>query len=151
MDQLTTGSDEVSRPNLDAQAYWQRLRKDGASNLASGALLLAAIVTTLAVLDVLLTPARDTDRSNPLYWAILLPVAWWGTAISSFSPWAARTMRPAAVVIPLVCVAILFVVIRSGGAFVLTLVALLIAVAGSGICLLFLPRSLLQREGPDRR
>ena len=60
-------------------------------------------------------------------------------------------MRPAAIVIPLVCVVVLLFVIQSGGALALTLVALLIAVAGSGICLLSLPRSLLQREGPDRR
>lgn len=141
----------MSRSSLDAQAYWQRLRKDGASNLAGGALILAAIAATLEILDVLLAPSRGTDRTNPLYWALLLPVAWWGTAISSFSPWAARTMRPAAIVIPLVCVVVLLFVIQSGGALALTLVALLIAVAGSGICLLSLPRSLLQREGPDRR
>lgn len=141
----------MSRANVDAQAYWQRLRKDGASNLASGALILAAIATTLAALDVLLAPSRNTDRSNPLYWAILLPVIWWATALSSFSPWAARTMRPTAIMIPLISGVIFLVVVQSGGAFMLTLVALLVAVAGSGTCLLSLPRSLLQREGPDRR
>ena len=141
----------MSRANVDAQAYWQRLRKDGASNLASGALILAAIATTLAALDVLLAPSRNTDRSNPLYWAILLPVIWWATALWSFSPWAARTMRPTAIMIPLISGVIFLVVVQSGGAFMLTLVALLVAVAGSGTCLLSLPRSLLQREGPDRR
>lgn len=39
-----------------AGRYWERLRKDGPSNVASGGLILAAVATTLALLDILLTP-----------------------------------------------------------------------------------------------
>ena len=151
-------------PHQDAMQYWQRLRKDKASNLAVGGLVVGALATATSLL-VLVFPHSDGamhNRGNPLYWLLVLPFALWAWDLSTFSPRSAWTMRPAMVLLPAFCGVILIIaactgrdVLRvadgSGSNVRMTLVALLAATAGSLVSGFSLPRSLLHLEGPDRR
>ncbi len=148
-------------PHQDASEYWQRLRKDKPSNLAVGGLVIGALATTVSLM-ALVFPHSDGamhNRGNPLYWLLMLPFALWGWDLSTFSPRSVRTMRPAMIVLPTLC-GVILIVARHDDQDVLggldtgswmILAAFLVTAIGSLVSWMSLSRSLLQREGPDRR
>ncbi len=147
-------------PHQEAMDYWRRLRKDKASNLAVGGLVIGALATTVSLL-ALVFPHSDGamhNRGNPLYWLLMLPFALWGWDLSTFSPHSVRTMRPAMIVLPTLCGIVLIMAGHDedvlggfGAGFWVTLAAFLVTVIGTLVSWVFLPRSLLRTEGPDRR
>ncbi len=87
------------------QEHWQKLRKDKRSALVVMLVIVAALVAILAAIGILLGSSRNTDRSNPLYWALILPFAWWAASLANYTPWAVNTLRIAAVVATLIALA----------------------------------------------
>ena len=81
---------------------WQQLRKDRRSAIVVGAVIIAGLAATLALLGILLGNSRGADRSTPLFWALLLPFAWWAASLANYTPWAVRVLRPAAALFVLI-------------------------------------------------
>ncbi|NPD68134.1 hypothetical protein HN018_12245 [Lichenicola cladoniae] len=154
----------MSSSHQDAMAYWQRLRKDKPSNLAIGGLVIGAFVTTLSLI-ALVFPHSDGamhNRGSALYWLLMLPFVLWAWDLSTFSPRSVRTIRPAAIVLPVVSLLLLVIAYNSDKGVLdsshdtdvelwLFAIAFIITVACSLLSVLALQRSLLQSEGPDRR
>ena len=148
-------------PHQDAMGYWQRLRQDRQSNLAVGGLVIGAFATAVSLL-VLVFPHSDGamhNRGHPLYWLLMLPFVLWGWDLSTFSPRSVQTMRPAMIVLPMLCGVVLIMAGRDDQdvlrgldtGFWMTMAGFLVTVIGSLVSWVFLPHSLLQLEGPDRR
>ena len=141
----------MSLDATDPRAYWQRLRRDKRSNIAVGAVLISGIAIILAWLDIAFPGGRAADRLSLLYWVTIVAFAWWGSALGGFRPWAARLLKPAALMLPIMGGVALFLAWQSDHAVWLTLAAFGIATIGSALCLVCLKKSLLKREGADRR
>ncbi len=87
------------------QEHWQKLRKDKQSALVVLLVIAAALAAILAAIGVLLGSSRNTDRANPVYWALILPFAWWAASLANYTPWAVNSLRPAALVATLIALA----------------------------------------------
>ena len=130
--------------------YWQRLRKDVPSNVAGGLAAVAVLVATLCVVGTGVSGTHGQARGTLLYWLLILPMAWWISGLTTFSPLYVRSWKP---VLALACVAgIACAVVSMRGGIGWTVqafggIATVVAAASS---LLVYRHSLIAREGPAR-
>ncbi|MFD1949512.1 hypothetical protein ACFSGX_01865 [Sphingomonas arantia] len=130
--------------------YWQVLRKDKRSNIAASLGLIAALFSTMSVVGTAVPGPLPEARGNPLYWLLMLPMVYWVTELTSFTPRSVRMWTPALVVACVASAVAAVVVARDepgwtvqGGLCVVTVLA--------SIASRWLYRgSLLDREGPAR-
>ena len=85
----------MTQGGRDSAAAWQVLRRDKRSALVVFLVIVAGLASLLAVLGVLLHTSRPGDRASPIYWALMLPFAWWAASLANYTPWAVRVLRPA--------------------------------------------------------
>ena len=133
------------------QEAWQKLRRDKRSALVVLLVIAAGIAATLALIGVLLGSSRATDRSNPIYWALLLPFAWWAASLANYTGWAVSTLRPAAIVASLVALLSLGLAANQGLALTPWIVAALIAIPSAGIGALLFPTTILSQTQSSAR
>ena len=132
------------------QAYWQRLRKDRRSNLAVIFGIVAGLVSLVALIGLLIPGSQAASRGSPLYWALLIPFAWWGSSLGGFEPRAMRLFTPSLLLWPFVAAASLAKAWSDGEGSTAWVIAL-IACSACSIGAAWLYRgSVLQREGPAR-
>ncbi|MDZ5650421.1 hypothetical protein [Nitrospirillum sp. BR 11828] len=139
------------RPGDTALDYWQRLRKDRLSNAAAIAAVLAMAAALLSWLNVLFTGPLPQTRGNPLYWALMIPCAWWASDLTRFRPGAVIVMRLMFILAPLLASAALLQMNNTRPDEIVApavLFALACTTAAAGA--LCYRRSLLRREGPSR-
>ncbi len=112
--------------------------------------IIAVLAASLALIGLIVSGGQAETRANPIYWLILLPVAWWGGGLSGFGARQVRLMVPAMVAAPIL--AALCLVIAAGRAEAVTpwVIATIVAAVAAIVSRLFYDRSLLKREGPDR-
>ncbi len=130
-------------PTLEAR---KKLRKDKRSALTVLLVIAAGIAAILALIALLLPPTHSTDRANPLYWALLLPFAWWAAALAAYAPWATRTLRPAAAIAALTTLATLATATATQPDITPWLIATGIATPSALAAASLYPKSLLARN-----
>jgi hypothetical protein len=130
--------------------YWQRLRKDRRSGIAVLFTAVAAVVAAVAVTMVAVPGTQWEARTSPIYWIVLIPVAWWVNALAAYESWAVRSWKPvlaALCIVHAICLTLAVIgsrnVMLTAGTFVLT-----IACAAAGLSAL--RGSMVAREGPAR-
>ena len=127
------------------QEHWQKLRKDKRSALVVMLVIVAALAAILAAIGILLGSSRNTDRSNPLYWALILPFAWWAASLANYTPWAVNTLRTAAVVATLIALASLAAAAATQPHVTPWVVAAVIAAPCATVGAYLYPRTLLAK------
>ena len=132
----------MSARNQDA---WQRLRKDKRSAFVVLLIIAAGIAAILAFIGVLLGPSRAGDRANPLYWALLLPFAWWAAALANYTAWAVKILRSAAAIAALSVLLSLGIAANRGLNLTPWLLATLVAIPCAAIGAILFPKTLLSR------
>lgn len=131
-------------------AYWQRLCGDRPST-ATALLAIASGVAAIVALVVLVVGGSQMQaRGNPLYWALLVPFAWWGSSLAYYEPWAVRLLKPSLVGWPLLATAVLVMAYRRQESETATAVSLAISVVCSICAASAYRNSLLRCEGPAR-
>ena len=131
-------------------SYWQRLRKDSPSSWAAGLAVVASAAALLAAIGLLVPGTPTQARANPLYWALLLPFAWWGSGLAAFEPRAVRLLAPFTYAAPIIALCCLLIAQSRGLAWTpwaVATVASVLAAVGSRWSYAY---SLLRREGPSR-
>lgn len=128
------------------QADWQTLRKDKRCALIVLLIITAGVAAILGLIGVLLGPSRSGDRANPVYWALLLPFAWWAASLANYTPWATRHLRSAGVVAVVTAIVSLAAASRSGADQTPWLIAAGIAMGAATAGLLLYPNSLLAQR-----
>jgi len=130
--------------------YWQRLRKDRRSGVAVLFTAAAAVITAVTLTMVAVPGTQWAARASPIYWVILIPVAWWVNGLAAYEPWAVRRLKPVLAtlcVVHAICLALAVVgsrnVMLTVGSFALTIVC---AAAG----MVALRGSMVDQEGPAR-
>ena len=131
-------------------AYWQRLRRDRRSNVAAVLAILAALAATLSVVALAVPGSHAASRGNPLYWALMLPMAWWGSGLTTFSPRAVRLWKPVLALSVLAAGTSLLAALRQEADWAIWAVAFGITLAAAAGSLALLRGSLVAREGPAR-
>ncbi|MFV0623079.1 hypothetical protein ACBY01_03580 [Sphingomonas sp. ac-8] len=130
--------------------YWQRLRVDRRSSIAT---LLTAVAAVIAIVDltVLLVPGTHyAARATPLYWLLIVPVAWWISELAGYEPWAVRSWK---VVLALLCGVNAACFARSvvrGEVMVLEIVSFALVQCCAAASMIAYRGSLVAREGPAR-
>lgn len=132
------------------QVYWQRLRKDRASNLAAGLTVIAGLIALVALAGLLIPGSQADARANPLYWALLIPFGWWGSSLGAFEAWAVRLLYPSLVAWTLIAATALAGAWRQAQNPTLWAAALAVSVLCSIGAAFLYRNSLLRREGPAR-
>lgn len=130
--------------------YWARLRKDQPSNWAVGLAIVAVLAAALAILGLAVPGAQAESRANPLYWAILLPMAWWGSGVAAFEPRPVRILAVVTYAAPVVAAICLFTAVARDRGWTIWLASAVIATAAATGSRLAYGRSLLKHEGPSR-
>ena len=125
---------------------WQTLRKDKRSALIVLPIITAGVAAILGLIGVLLGPSRSGDRANPMYWALLLPFAWWAESLANYTPWATRHLRSASVVAVVTAIVSLAAASRSGADQTPWLIAAGITLGAASAGLLLYPNSLLAQR-----
>jgi len=131
------------------QEYWQRLRKDPRSNWAAGLAAIATLAATVSLVALLVQGTHYQARGNPLYWALMLPAAWWVSGLTGFEAKYVRLWKPILLLAVVIAGAVPFAGVgRSDwsfmvGAFVVTLVT-------AATSLFLLRGSMVAVEGPAR-
>jgi prepilin signal peptidase PulO-like enzyme (type II secretory pathway) len=136
-------------PRTDPAERRRRLRQDRAANVGVLAAFMAALPSAVAWMGLLLPLNRAADRSNPVYWLIMLPVVFWTLAAGSFAPWAVRLLRPVLLLAPLAAALALTVAFSRDASPAPWLAALAISVTAALIGWRAYGRSLLAREDTD--
>ena len=131
-------------------AYWARLRRDRPSSWAAGLAFVAVLMAALSIMGLAIGGAQAESRADPLYWAVLLPVAWSGAELASFEPRPVRHLAAVTVAAPLVAAAPAAVALAQGRDATLWLIATALAIAAAVGSRLAWRRSLLRLEGPSR-
>jgi hypothetical protein len=131
-------------------AYWQRLRKDRRSNAAAIGAAIAALAATMTVISVTVQGGVTESRGNPLYWLLMLPMAWWVNGLTSFEPRAVRLWKPALAVASGTSVVAAALAMRSAGTWTGQTVACAVTLGATAASLILLRGSLVEREGPAR-
>ncbi len=125
---------------------WQILRRDKRSALTVLLVIAAGIAALLALIALLLGPTRVHDRTSPLYWALLLPFAWWAASLAAYNPWATRTLRPAAAIAALTTLAALAAATATQPTITPWLIATTIAIPAALAAVLLYPTTLLAQQ-----
>lgn len=131
-------------------AYWQRLRKDRPSSLAAGMTVLCILPAIVGLIMILVPGTHIESRGNPIYWALMLPMVWWGSSLAYFEPKTAWTVRPALVLGPLVCAGNALWEHRQGTDLTINIVVLVLSVVCAIVGEIAYRRSMLKLEGPAR-
>lgn len=140
-----------SPPGDTALDHWQRLRKDRLSNAAAIAAVLAMAAALLSWLNVLFTGPLPQTHGNPLYWALMIPCAWWASDLTRFRPGAVIVMRLMFILAPLLAsIALLQSKDTRPDAILAPAVLFALAYTMAAAGALCYRRSLLRREGPSR-
>lgn len=131
-------------------AYWQRLRKDKRSSIAAGMAVICVLLAIVGLIMILVPGTHTQARGSPIYWALMLPMVWWGSSLAYFEPKTAWAIRPALALGTLVC-AINTVWERSRGSDItINLVVLVLCI----VCAIggeyTYRHSMLKLEGPAR-
>ncbi len=130
--------------------YWQRLRKDRRSNAAAICGAIAALAATMTVISVTVDGGVAESRANPLYWLLMLPMAWWVTGLTSFEPRAVRAWKPALATACAVGLMAAALTMRAADNWTAQTVACAVTLIAATASLLLYRGSLVQREGPAR-
>lgn len=131
-------------------AYWQRLRRDRRSNIAALLAILAALAATLSVVALAVPGSHADSRGSPLYWALMLPMAWWGSGLTTFAPRYVRVWKPVLALAVLAAGASLLLALRREAGWGIWAAAFGVTLAAAAGSLALLRGSLLAREGPAR-
>lgn len=137
----------MTQGGRESAEAWQVLRRDKRSALVVLVVIVGGLASLLAVLGVLLHAARAADRSSPLYWALMLPFAWWAASLANYAPWAVRVLRPAAVLTIVASLLALMVAAGQTTALVPWIVAAAVAVSCGTAGVFLFPGSLLSNRG----
>lgn len=135
------GHSDRSRAVTPEAAYWQRLRLDRRSSLCVGLALISVVACAVAWSMVLVK--GSVPRTNLGYWALLVPLIAWTSALVRFSPWAVRLLPTAAIAAPIAAL----LTVRYGVEF---WIAAVLSVCGGVASLAAWRGSMVQREGPRR-
>ncbi len=93
---------------------------------------------------------REQTRANPLYWLVLLPVAWWAAELSAFEPGSVRAMKLLTVIAPATALLCLLIAVSLEENWVLWLTSFIVSGVTAFGSRMAYRDSLLQREGPSR-
>ncbi len=126
---------------------WQRLRRDKRSAVVVLAVIVAGLAALLAVLGICVHPTRTADRSSPLYWALMLPFAWWAASLANYTKWAVRSLRPAAVAAIFGSLLALALALYQNATPMPWLIAAVVATSGGAAGLWLFSGSLLSSRG----
>lgn len=129
--------------------YWQRLRKDRRSNWAAGFAAVATMAATVSLVGLLVKGTHYEARSNPLYWGLMLPAAWWVNGLAGFKPCAVRWWKPA-LLLSVVVATVVLIVAAGRDEWVPEAVCLALTLVGAAVSLVLRRGSLVAREGPAR-
>ena len=80
---------------------YDHLRRNVPMTVALLAGLAATAMPVLSATFVFVPHGYMAGRGTPLYWLIMLPVAYWAWGIISFDAWAVRLLAPLLIVAPL--------------------------------------------------
>ena len=130
--------------------YWARLRKDARSNAATGLAIVAAIVAVVALQPSLFPGAPTRVRLDPLYWLLLLPIAWWGAGLAAFEPGPVRLMRTVTIAAPPIAAGATLLAWFRGADWAIPFALAAISFGTAIVSRLLYRGSLLEREGPAR-
>ncbi|MEE3624580.1 hypothetical protein UCD39_11345 [Nitrospirillum sp. BR 11752] len=129
--------------------YWQRLRRDKASNFSAGAMALSCLFAVVCWIGILVPGNQAHGRASPIYWIFMLPFAWWGGSLMHFTPWSVQVMRLMFWIAPLGAAgAAVFAAFNTPEFAIPSLIALGLTCAMSAIGYVLYRHSLLRREGP---
>ncbi len=131
-------------------AYWQRLRRDRRSNIAAGLGVLAALAATLSVVALAVPGPQSVARGNPLYWLLMLPMAWWGSGLARFEARPVRWWKPVLALSCLLSCGTLAMVLARGEDSTAQAIACGVTLLAAGASLWLLRGSLVALEGPAR-
>lgn len=131
-------------------AYWQRLRKDRRSNIAGVLAAVAVLTGTVSVTMTLVNGSQYEARGNPLYWVLLLPMAWWVSGLSTFESRYVRSWKPVLAIACLAAAASLAIDMQRDEDWTVSAVSVAITVISAVASLVVYTGSLVAREGPAR-
>jgi hypothetical protein len=109
-----------------ARTLLKRDRRCAVVVLAAIAAMLAAAVIWLLLLS---DAAPAETRGRPVYWLIMLPLAFWAVQLASYTPWTLRWLRAAQMAAPVLAA------LGCGAAIWIASPALIAAGVLFGVCL----------------
>lgn len=112
--------------------------------------ILAVPAAVLALPGLVIAGGQAEARANPVYWLILIPVAWLAGDLSGFGARQVRLMMPAIIVAPLLAIGCLTMAYARGDTITLWIVATAMSIITALACRLYYNKGLLRCEGPDR-
>jgi hypothetical protein len=130
--------------------YWQRLRKDRRSGIAVLLTAVAAVVAAVALTMVAIPGTQWEARASPIYWVILIPVAWWINGLAAYEPWAVRSWKPALATLCVIHAICLTLAILATQNVMLTAAGFALTMAFAAAALATHRGSLVACEGPAR-
>jgi hypothetical protein len=133
-----------------SQPFSTQSRKDGRSN-AAVLLTACAIVVSAVWLTMVTVPGTQyAARGNPLYWLILLPVAWWVSSLAACEPHAIRWWKPALALACTISTTCLVLAVAAEQGVTLNAAGCAVTLAATVGSLVAYRGSLVAREGPAR-
>lgn len=95
----------------DKPRPYDYLKRDVPTTVALLAGLASAAMPVLSATFIMVPHGYMVSRGNPLYWLLMLPVAYWAWGIMSFDPWAIRLLAPLLIIAPIMDI---LIVVYSG-------------------------------------
>jgi hypothetical protein len=108
--------------------------------------LLSIIAALLPTMALVLPDDRPSDRLNPAYWAMILPICAWAYGLVGFSPWALRLVNPALWLGAAIALAVLAVTELRGYAIVWWAIAAALALGASTVGFIAFRKSALHGD-----
>jgi hypothetical protein len=130
--------------------YWQRLRTDRRSGTAVLFTAVAAVVTAVATTMASVPGTQWEARTSPIYWIVLMPVAWWVSSLAAYEPWAVRIWKPSLIILCAIHGICLAVAISGNQDVMLTACSFVLTIACAAAGMVALRGSMVAREGPAR-
>ncbi|WP_260597053.1 hypothetical protein [Sphingomonas endolithica] len=130
--------------------YWQRLRKDRRSGIAGILTAIALVAATVSVSMILVSGSQYEARANPLYWALMLPMAWWVNGLTAFEPFYVRSWKAVLALACLASGASLAIDIWHDDDWTVSAVNAAVTVVSAIASMIAYRGSLVAREGPAR-
>lgn len=119
----------------DKPRPYDYLKRDVPTTVALLAGVAAAAMPVLSTTYIMVPHGYIASRSDPLYWLIMLPVAFWVWGITSFDPWAIRILVPVLILAPVTDILIAKFCGLSGGdltaMWVLAALSVVFAIVGT--------------------